>query len=660
MNTTKDAVFNHLAMKTNGALMITGDWGSGKTYYIKNVLFPAVEAEGKFLPILVSVYGDKDKTEIAEKLVFAWGQKKAGNDKVAAVVEAITKLGTKVAEAVPALKKWVDLEKLLANNGDNLLKILPHNKLLICFDDVERMSDKLPINDFLGMINELVENIGAKVLIIANDKKFKKIDADSKKETVLYLEKTVEKTVHYTPDMSDVLNNIIASYDNADFKKHLVKHKTWLIQSLHVDVTDREELKTLKEELSNIRTLKFAIEHFRLAFETISAQRDVTNDLVDKQLQSIWLFTLAVANEFKKGTTISYADRWKLDELETSFPNFDLSQFINLENVDDDKKQEDDPKDRFKSKFKQFYYQRINENYIFYQEVFNLITGGQAINSVTFLNEVDEKFYVQDGKVNHAQELLSRFTSQGYFSFSNEEFHTQLYQLFDFVVKGKLENVKSYLDAGAAFFYFNEFLGKPEAEIIAAVKSGLKQIMQDVEFGHGVRAQFDMMEANLSEPKLKEIFSYIRQLANEIAANKEKELIAQLNEWVKTDPEKFINFFIPEPSTIRTPFQPILDQIDLDNFQEHLPKWQPKAIALLRSMIETRYYEAGFVDRLINEMPFLNSIAALNEQNITEANLTRFTILRLLLPETNKAIKTLERYIPKVTTGIAIEQRREI
>jgi type II secretory ATPase GspE/PulE/Tfp pilus assembly ATPase PilB-like protein len=33
-----DAVYNHVNMRTNGALLVTGNWGSGKTYYFKNFL----------------------------------------------------------------------------------------------------------------------------------------------------------------------------------------------------------------------------------------------------------------------------------------------------------------------------------------------------------------------------------------------------------------------------------------------------------------------------------------------------------------------------------------------------------------------------------------------------------------------------------------------
>lgn len=43
-------------METYGALMISGAWGSGKTYYIDHTLKNAFENDGKFI-IKISLFG---------------------------------------------------------------------------------------------------------------------------------------------------------------------------------------------------------------------------------------------------------------------------------------------------------------------------------------------------------------------------------------------------------------------------------------------------------------------------------------------------------------------------------------------------------------------------------------------------------------------------
>ncbi|MCQ6958282.1 KAP family NTPase [Mucilaginibacter aquariorum] len=646
MNDLKDAVNNHLSMKTNGALMITGDWGSGKTHYIKNVLLPAIESEGTYVPLLISVYGDKDKGQIAEKVVLAWGQKKAGSDKFTAIIQGAAKIAEKISETSPFVKKYLDVGKLLSNNGENLLKILPHDKLLICFDDVERMSDKLPINDFLGMVNDLVENLGAKVIIIANAKKFQEKSNNDGQEsgTVLYLEKTVEKTVHYTPELDEVFANLVHDYSDADFKKFLIKHKSWILETLYVDLDKDENLSPLKEQLNNIRTVKFALEHFRIAFSAIKSFRKTDDELVQKQLQNVWLFTLAIANELKTGSTISFSDNWQLDEAFSGFPEFDLSDFINSAGVKE-LDEETDKKFDFREYFKKAYYKRIGEEYIYYDHVFKLITGSIVIDAAAFVNELDEKFYVKDGIVNPAQELLSVFTNVGYYTFSNEEFKDKLLELLTFVESGKLEDTKSYLDAGAALFYFNEFLNLQEEEIIKAIKKGLDLTVDKLNFNYVAHAQFDYMESNLHEKRLQEIFEYIKELVKSSVVRKEEQQIADLNGWAKNDPDKFIKFFEKEQSVLRTADQPILGELDIEAFKEALLNWQPKQIADLRSLIYSRFNSGGFVDRLTSELPFLSAVLSLKDDVKTNLNLTRFTIDHQLLPQVENAIKVLNGFI---------------
>lgn len=42
-NTIKNYLDND---KTNSAIMLTGEWGSGKSYYIRNELLPYIEKDG--------------------------------------------------------------------------------------------------------------------------------------------------------------------------------------------------------------------------------------------------------------------------------------------------------------------------------------------------------------------------------------------------------------------------------------------------------------------------------------------------------------------------------------------------------------------------------------------------------------------------------------
>ena len=52
----EEGIFNYLRMENNGALLVTGPWGCGKSYFFKNKLFDKLKKEG-FKPIRVSLFG---------------------------------------------------------------------------------------------------------------------------------------------------------------------------------------------------------------------------------------------------------------------------------------------------------------------------------------------------------------------------------------------------------------------------------------------------------------------------------------------------------------------------------------------------------------------------------------------------------------------------
>ena len=56
--------------KTKSAIMLTGAWGTGKSYYIRNVLEPFLKENGKHRCAIVSLYGLKNTSEISKRIYF--------------------------------------------------------------------------------------------------------------------------------------------------------------------------------------------------------------------------------------------------------------------------------------------------------------------------------------------------------------------------------------------------------------------------------------------------------------------------------------------------------------------------------------------------------------------------------------------------------------
>ena len=56
--------------KTNSAIMLTGEWGSGKSHYIKNELVPYIENSDDKKCIIVSLYGINQVDDINKSIYF--------------------------------------------------------------------------------------------------------------------------------------------------------------------------------------------------------------------------------------------------------------------------------------------------------------------------------------------------------------------------------------------------------------------------------------------------------------------------------------------------------------------------------------------------------------------------------------------------------------
>lgn len=58
-----DGIKNYLSMVSTGALMVSGEWGCGKTYHIEKVIIPTLREEG-WNPVKVSLFGIESVNEI--------------------------------------------------------------------------------------------------------------------------------------------------------------------------------------------------------------------------------------------------------------------------------------------------------------------------------------------------------------------------------------------------------------------------------------------------------------------------------------------------------------------------------------------------------------------------------------------------------------------
>ena len=147
----------------NYAVMIDGDWGSGKTHFVKQVLLPELKKETK-TSIYISLYGVRNIGELSKKIYIEFLLK----DKADKINPTLLTGATEALDVVsglisPFIGKYGDIEIKEKKIQNLVQKIVPIKDCILIFDDLERCN--CPMKEILGYINGFVEQAGMKVLI---------------------------------------------------------------------------------------------------------------------------------------------------------------------------------------------------------------------------------------------------------------------------------------------------------------------------------------------------------------------------------------------------------------------------------------------------------------------------------------------------------------
>lgn len=218
--------------KTKSAIMLVGGWGTGKSFYIQNVLKPCLESNQEGRCIIVSLYGLNDLNDISKAIYLEERTKKlrAKISKFKIFQKAESQEGAKIVgkTIVKGITSFFNVD--LASNEEDLQRLYESLDLsgkLIILEDLERTN--IPIKDVLGYVNNLVEQDGVKVLLVANEREILKSEeyevtntkGETEKkwrwttETEEYLkikEKTVSDTIIYVCNFDETIQNILQQF----------------------------------------------------------------------------------------------------------------------------------------------------------------------------------------------------------------------------------------------------------------------------------------------------------------------------------------------------------------------------------------------------------------------------------------------------------------
>ena len=311
---------------TDYAIMINGEWGSGKTYFWNNKIrnkIDTLQLNGKhYTTIYMSLYGISNLEDISKKIFIETTQLMDKNMK--------KYMNATGQQSIPEYAKTgLDMANLfgVTQSGDKVdySKFFSTDDKVLCFDDLERAN--VDVIDILGYINNFVEHDHIKTIIICNEKelstKLKSSNLEMKTFIATYIldkegdlsktdkpmvekiqdkieyvfdkandyerikEKLIGETFEYQPEFNYIINGILMRYENnTDLIRFLRENTNYIVSTFN------------KSGTRNLRILKHALNDFKKVYEMVNKYYPNTNYRI---LQTMLIFTIAISFEIKAG-----------------------------------------------------------------------------------------------------------------------------------------------------------------------------------------------------------------------------------------------------------------------------------------------------------------------------------------------------------------------
>ena len=449
---------------TDYAIMINGEWGSGKTYFWNNKIKNKIESlqlNGKnYTTIYMSLYGISNLEDISKKIFIETTQLMDKNMR--------KYMNATGQQSIPEYAKTgLDMANLfgVTQNGDKVdySKFFSTDDKILCFDDLERAN--VDVIDILGYINNFVEHDHIKTIIICNEKelatKLKSTNLEMKTFIATYLldkegdlsktdkpmvekiqdkieyvfdkandyerikEKLIGETFEYAPEFNYIINGILMRYENnAELIRFLRESTNYIISTFN------------KSGTRNLRILKHALNDFKKVFEMVNKHYPNTNHRV---LQTMLIFTIAISFEIKAGKITK-------DKFINIADNEEYKSILVSSRVLMDNRQ------FYIKEFDNNYYYNFKADYRFFKFI-EIYVRTRIFDMKTFKKNMEVIINTED-----TEKLpgYKRLLTEEYWKISDDQFPTVIEEVLEDVKDGKVK----LLDTVKLFIYFSYFIKK--------------------------------------------------------------------------------------------------------------------------------------------------------------------------------------------------------
>ena len=632
---------------TDYAIMINGEWGSGKTYFWNHKIKPKIEAmqvNGKRLtPIYMSLYGISNLDEISKKIFIETTQlmnknlKKFMNSNGSGSIPEYAKTGLDMANFFG-----------VTQNGDRVdyAQFFSTDDKVLCFDDLERAN--VDVIDILGYINNFVEHDNIKTIIICNEKELSTklknsnlemktfiatylLDKENKlniktdkpmveriRDTIEYVfdkandyerikEKLVGETFEYAPEFYYIINGLLMRYENDADLIRFLRENTNLITSTFN-----------KSGTRNLRILKHALNNFKKIFDAVTKSYPNTNHRV---LQTMLIFTIAISFEIKSGKITK--DKFVNINSNEEYKSVLVSSRVFMDN-------------------RQFYIKEFDNNYYYNFKA-----------EYRFFKFIEKYVRTRDTVDTKQLPGYKRLLTEEYWKIPDDQFDTVIDETVDYVKNGKIEIIQIV----KLFSYFAYFIKK---NLIDYDMRTIKSVFfNGMNISSLTSTYCDNVEEELSqvaiedefEPDMEEILKHFNEINMQLKTKMYNEKAEEIFKYIPMKMEMFYDKFDKECMNI-----PIFKYYDAFQTFQRISCASNEDIVTIKEKLSDR--AKRFKEDISEEMPNIKKLKHIIDDYI-DGKLPSIKIV-LLQDFSNELGNILKSYEPEKRDILNIDKKESV
>lgn len=540
---------------TDYAIMINGEWGSGKTYFWNNKIRKKIDSmkfNGKqYKTIYMSLYGISNLEEISKKIFIETTQlmdknlKKYMNQHEEAVIPEYAKSGLDMANlfGISNNDGKIDYEEFFSTDDK-----------ILCFDDLERAN--VDVIDILGYINNFVEHDHIKTIIICNEKelstKIKSSNLEMKTFIATYIldkegelqntdkpmvekikdqiesvfdkaneyerikEKLIGETFEYVPKFDYIVNGILIRYeDDRDLVRFLRENTNLIISTFN------------KSGTRNLRILKHSLKDFQKIYQIVTQKYP---NISNKIVQTMLIFTIAVSFEIKSGKVTK--DKFLEIKNNEEYKSILVSSRVLMDN-----------KQFYIKEFDNNYYYNFKTDYRFFKFI-EYYVRTRIFDMKLFKKDMDE---IQNSGESKTIPAYRRLLTEEYWKIPDEEFLKVINEIIKEINEGEINLV----DLVKIYTYFSYFSNKGlipyEIETLKKIfKNGMELAVQKSNYCENIEEELDKIGINKDFKDVKDMLNVFCTLNEKIKEKKYKQIAEEIMKCIPMKMESFYERFDKE------------------------------------------------------------------------------------------------------------------